>query len=106
LIFVPTLPFLTDFFKKPVLLGAFFPWIPASFIHVLDLVLEILWAVCMSALVLGSLLFPRYETKILALCITLLCLCDLAQYHLFFVQYHIYEPVPKELMRAVKIYVN
>ena len=28
-----------------------------------------------------------------------------ASAHLFFVQYHIYEPVPKDLLHAVKIYV-
>ena len=39
-------------------------------------------------------------------CVAAICLFDLRQYHLFFVQYNIYEPIPKELLRAVKIFVN
>ncbi len=50
--------------------------------------------------------FGNRKTLILAGCVTLICLFDLSQYNLFFVQYQIYEPVPKELMRAVKIFVN
>jgi len=50
--------------------------------------------------------FGRRQALVLAGCVAFLCLFDLRQYNLFFVQNHIYEPVPKELMHAVKIFVN
>jgi hypothetical protein len=49
--------------------------------------------------------FGRRKKLALTLSMALLCFFDLRQYDLFFVKYHIYEPVPKELLRAVKIYV-
>ena len=50
--------------------------------------------------------FGRGKTWALAACMALLCLFDLRQYHLFFVQYPaIYEPVPEALLSKVKILV-
>ena len=39
----------------------------------------------------------------LSVCITVLCLIDLRQYDIFFVQNDVYELVPKDMLRAVKI---
>lgn len=50
--------------------------------------------------------FGRWKTWTLAACVALLCLFDLRQYDLFFVQKPaIYEPVPAALMSKVKILV-
>jgi hypothetical protein len=49
--------------------------------------------------------FGRRSKLVLCICMSLLCFFGLRQYELFFVKYKIYEPVPKDLLRAVKIYV-
>jgi hypothetical protein len=48
---------------------------------------------------------PRKSTQALwlSICIAALCLIDLRQYDVFFVQNDVYELVPKDMLRAVKI---
>ena len=50
-------------------------------------------------------LIPRKNAQALwmSICIAALCTIDLRQYHIFFVQNDVYELVPKDLLRAVKM---
>ena len=45
----------------------------------------------------------RRQALMVFLCLTGLCLLELHQYHIFFVQNDLYELVPKDLLRAVKM---
>ncbi|HWB58668.1 MAG TPA: phospholipid carrier-dependent glycosyltransferase [Chthoniobacteraceae bacterium] len=49
--------------------------------------------------------FGRHKTLALVCAMACLCIFDLRQYHLFFVEYGIYEPVPRDLLHAVKLMV-
>lgn len=48
----------------------------------------------------------RWGSLTLSVLTVLLCFLSLGQYKLFFVDNHIYEPVPRDVFRAVKIYVQ
>lgn len=65
-----------------------------------DMPLRYLAAVCVADLVRN---LNRYRETILATAITLICILDLRQYRIFFVEHDLYELVTQGLLRALQI---
>jgi 4-amino-4-deoxy-L-arabinose transferase-like glycosyltransferase len=47
--------------------------------------------------------FGKRKDFVLALCLVAICACDLRQYYVLFVKYYIYEPIPLDVVHALKI---